>query len=67
MYFDYNSCLVKQFFTIRVSSLFMTYYPEPFHNKYKSEVRQLYGLLLMYTLAMMYIYIFVYIRMGVYT
>ena len=24
----------------------MTYYPEPFHNKYKSDVRLLYGLLL---------------------
>ena len=28
------------------TSLFMTYYPEPFHNKYKSDVRLLYGLLL---------------------
>ena len=26
--------------------IFMTYYPEPFHNKYKSDVRLLYGLLL---------------------
>ena len=24
----------------------MTYYPEPFHNKYKSDVRLLYGFLL---------------------
>ena len=24
----------------------MTYHPEPFHNKYKSDVRLLYGLLL---------------------
>ena len=28
------------------TSLSMTYYPEPFHNAYKSDVRLLYGLLL---------------------